>query len=231
MEYYVRYLKKIRKVSDSSVKHYTQALRKISQMLVEKGKIKDSIYEVNNIDELRIIKEFIIREPDFALLDTTGHRMYSVGLNNYIKFAEGEELRGKTEALTNLDMIVPIAGKGEILIEKWIRSTIIKKQIFEIAEYKCEINPEHNTFIAQSSGKQYMEGHYAIPMKMQGKFNSSIDIYANVICLCPICHRQLHYGLTEDKKAMLYQIYDDRGERLARSGIKLSKNEFVGIAI
>ncbi len=23
----------------------------------------------------------------------------------------------------------------------------------------------------------------------------SLDVYANIICLCPICHRLLHYGL------------------------------------
>lgn len=34
LTYYIKYLKEIRKVSDSSVGHYTQALRKISNILV-----------------------------------------------------------------------------------------------------------------------------------------------------------------------------------------------------
>jgi len=38
MAYYVKYLKEIRKVSDSTVKHYQQALRYISDFLVKQKK-------------------------------------------------------------------------------------------------------------------------------------------------------------------------------------------------
>ena len=51
LTYYAEYLKKIRKVSDSTIKHYQQAMRYISKFLVERGKIKQSIYEVQNLDE------------------------------------------------------------------------------------------------------------------------------------------------------------------------------------
>ena len=40
LTYYAEYLKKIRKVSDSTIKHYQQAMRYISKFLVEKEKIK-----------------------------------------------------------------------------------------------------------------------------------------------------------------------------------------------
>ena len=54
--YYIKYLKEIRKVSDSTVKHYQEALRYISKYLVQKGKIKETIYEIQDKGELEIIK-------------------------------------------------------------------------------------------------------------------------------------------------------------------------------
>ena len=59
LTYYAEYHKKIRKVSDSTIKHYQQAMRYISKFLVEKEKIKQSIYEIQNLDELVIIKEYL----------------------------------------------------------------------------------------------------------------------------------------------------------------------------
>lgn len=49
MTYYIKYLKKIRKVSDSTVKHYQDALKYISKYLAGKNKIRRSIFEIQNI--------------------------------------------------------------------------------------------------------------------------------------------------------------------------------------
>lgn len=231
MQYYVRYLKEVRKLSDSSVGHYTQALRKISKMLVERNKIQETVYEIKDLNELQIVKEYIFQDPEFVALDTRGNRMYSAGMNNYMRFATGEELYGKQEEMTVMDIELPVGKKIVVQREEWNRSAIIKVQTLEAAEYKCEINPAHNTFIAKSTGKQYMEGHHAIPMNLQDKFDKSIDVYANVVCLCPICHRLIHYGLETEKKNLLNQIYETRIDRLVSSGIEISKNDFIELAM
>lgn len=231
MQYYVRYLKEVRKLSDSSVGHYTQALRKISKMLVERNKIQETVYEIKDLNELQIVKEYIFQDPEFVALDTRGNRMYSAGMNNYMRFATGEELYGKQEEMTVMDIELPVGKKIVVQREEWNRSAIIKVQTLEAAEYKCEINPAHNTFIAKSTGKQYMEGHHAIPMNLQDKFDKSIDVYANVVCLCPICHRLIHYGLETEKKNLLNQIYETRIDRLVSSGIEISRNDFIELAM
>lgn len=231
MQYYVRYLKEVRKLSDSSVGHYTQALRKISKMLVERNKIQETVYEIKDLNELQIVKEYIFQDPEFVALDTRGNRMYSAGMNNYMRFATGEELYGKQEEMTVMDIELPVGKKIVVQREEWNRSAIIKVQTLEAAEYKCEINPAHNTFIAKSTGKQYMEGHHAIPMNLQDKFDKSIDVYANVVCLCPICHRLIHYGLETERKNLLNQIYETRIDRLVSSGIEISKNDFIELAM
>lgn len=231
LQYFTKYLKEVRGVKDSSVSHYTQALNKISKMLKERELIENSIYELRDIGELTVIRDYLYSDPDFVLLDTNGNRMYSAGLNNYFRFASGEELFGRKEVLTRLDIELPIGEKVIVSHEEWKRSAIIKVQTLESSGYQCEINSKHETFIAKASGKQYMEGHHAIPMKYQDKFSKSIDIYANVVCLCPICHRMLHYGEDEIKVNILNQIYEKRKERLMKSGVKVSKSDFIQLAI
>lgn len=62
--------------------------------------------------------------------------------------------------------------------------------------------------------------------RQKDKFINSLDVYANVICLCPTCHRLLHYGVESEKKNVIDKIYYDRADRLAVCGIKIGKKEF-----
>lgn len=226
LTYYAEYLKKIRKVSDSTIKHYQQAMRYIAKFLVEKEKIKQSIYEIQNLDELVIIKEYLYSEPEFIELDTRGHRMYSAGFNNYFKFANGKGFENIHQQIGVMDIEIPATNKQLLVADTWRRSSIIKMQSIESAGYECEVNPTHVTFTAKSTGMPYMEGHHALPMKCQDRFKSSLDIYANIVCLCPTCHRLLHYGIASEKANVIDKIYYDRADRLAASGIKVGKNEF-----
>ena len=230
-EYYIKYLKEVRGVKDSTVKHYLDAINYISKYLAEQRKIESSVYEITDIGELEIIKTYLSTDASFRELDKRGHQMYSAGMNNYYKFATGESFVKKDEHVDVLDIALP--AKDIKKVEKNIasRSTIIKTQAIKSAKYECEIDETHKTFIAKSSGNPYMEGHHAIPMMKQQQFENSLDIYANVVCLCPICHRLLHYGMDSEKEILVKKIYFDRADRLANSGIKLSQDEFERMAI
>lgn len=231
LTYYIKYLKEIRKVSDSSVSHYTQALRKISSILVERGKIEESIYEIQDIGELEIIREYLFNDADFIELNQTGHQMYSSGLNNYYKFATGEGFSNIHKKIEILDGEMPIAEMSKREVISRPRSSIIKLQSIESAGYLCEYDNTHVTFTSKSTGHPYMEGHHALPMKYQDKFDYSLDIYANVVCLCPICHRLLHHGIESEKQVLVDKIYFERAERLAVSGIKISKEDFKQLVV
>lgn len=231
LQYYVKYLEQVRQVSDSSIKHYTQAINRISKFLREKGLIQNSIYELGDIEELENMRNYVYSDEEFIALDTRGNRMYSASLNNYYRFALGVGLFEKEDSLKSLDMALPIGEKTIITREEWRRSPIIKLQTIEAAGFMCEIDSKHSTFLSQSSGKQYMEGHHVIPMRYQDKFNQSIDVYANIVCLCPICHRLLHYGLNSEKGKVINQIYETRKERLGKSGIKICKSDFTELAM
>lgn len=230
-EYYTQYLKKIRGNSSSTVTHYLSALEVISSYLTQKQKIKRTIYEITNLKDLQIIKEELYQDPVFVDKDERGHRMYSAGLNNYYRFASGENFASIHDRLPLMDIVVPKGVQTSNTVESFNRSSIIKNQTIESAGYLCEINEHHQTFIAASTNHPYMEGHHAIPMKMQSKFKNSLDVYANIICLCPVCHRLLHYGLCDDKTELLKKIYFSRSDRLFHSGLSVSQSEFIDLAI
>lgn len=231
MMYYIKYLKEIRKVSDSSVKHYQDALRYISKYLVQKNMLQKSVYEIQDIGELEIIRAFLYSDEDFVALDRRGHRMYSAGFNNYYKFACGEGFTNIHQQIRVLDTEVPISEKHTTTQTTWKRSSIIKRQSVESAGYLCEIDSKHKTFTAKTTGYPYMEAHHILPMRIQDKFTKSLDVYANIICLCPICHRLLHYGIENEKETVLDKVYYERSERLATSGLKISRDDFKRIVI
>jgi 5-methylcytosine-specific restriction protein A len=156
------------------------------------------VYEIQDIGELEIIKAYLYSDPDFLALDKRGYQMYSAGFNNYFKLANGEGFANIHKQIKILDTEVPVPEKHTKIQTSWGRSSIIKIQTIESARYQCEINLEHYTFIARSTGHPYMEGHHVLPMKYQDKFDKSLDVYANIVCLCPICHRLLHYGVEFD---------------------------------
>lgn len=203
------------------------AIKLISKLLIENHKVENTVYEIKDIGDLEIIKDYLYHEPQFIDLDERGHRMYSAALNNYLKFAKGEEFSEIKDKVILLDGKIPVGEKETISSVRWKRSSIIKNQVIEMADYLCEMDKEHKTFISEKTKHSYMEGHHAIPMLLQEKFDSSLDIYANVVCLCPICHRLLHYGIKSEKQNLLSKIYAERGDRLANSGIRLSRDEFL----
>lgn len=229
-EYYARYLQTVRGLTMTSVRHYLDALNNISRRLLSKRLVQADIYEITDLDYLESVRDILYADPEFIELNERGKRMYSAGLNNYIRFASGEDytsLFGKMET-----MDIPLKPDAPVTVEQivWKRSNILRIQTLISADFKCEIDGRHETFIAEKTGKPYMESHHAIPMRQQPHFDNSLDVYANLVCLCPVCHRRIHYGIKSERIRMIEHIYHNRSERLAKSGIRLSQNEFIKVS-
>lgn len=90
------------------------------------------------------------------------------------------------------------------------------------ADFQCEFNPEHESFIKASDGMNYTEAHHLVPMAQQGLFKNSLDTPANIVSLCCTCHRCIHLGTDKAKKIMLFNLYNDRKEELKKTGIMLT---------
>jgi len=122
----------------------------------------------------------------------------------------------------------PVA-KPNVRIENgrksYVRNPDIKKIAIENADYCCEYNEEHKYFISKSTKQNYVEGHHLIPMEFQDEFDYSLDVEANIVSLCVVCHKMLHHGIHSDKNTIIETLYNQRKERLSLCKINISLGE------
>lgn len=102
------------------------------------------------------------------------------------------------------------------------RDANVAKNAVAAASYLCEIDKDHPYFISKKSKENYVEAHHLIPIYALDEFEKSIDVEANVISLCPSCHRKLHHAELEEITLLLEKLYYERKANLETCGIKLS---------
>ena len=106
--------------------------------------------------------------------------------------------------------------------EIYLTQRRIKETVFKENNYKCFFDKEHETFM-RINGTQYMEGHHIIPMKAQKDFEEkNIDRVENILCICPNCHRKVHFAIEDERKKTLYQIYESKINDLKKANLDLS---------
>ncbi|MCR5559435.1 MAG: HNH endonuclease, partial [Schwartzia sp.] len=193
--------------------------------------IKNDIYEVGSLEQLDFIWELLKKDKDFCEFNQRGHRMYSVGYKRYHEFIAGQDFSKYRERLSQLDVPMLSTNPTTIEYKVWKRSGILRTQVIAGTNYTCEMDANHASFLAESTHKPYMEAHHVIPLHLQENFENSLDVYANIICLCPICHRKIHFGIIEERRDMVDEIFENRKERLLNSGFELSKSEFERIVL
>ena len=99
------------------------------------------------------------------------------------------------------------------------RDKTVKIRALQRANYLCEIDNSHKTFISKSNGKPFMQGHHLIPLEYEYLFPYSLDVEANVVCLCSHCHDEIHYGV--NYKKLISKLYEERKEDLKKCGIEI----------
>lgn len=99
------------------------------------------------------------------------------------------------------------------------RNSELKKIAFQRENYTCELCGTTSTF-ENKNGDEYFEGHHLIMYNLssQIKYKYSLDTSDNIICLCPNCHRKIHYAdekiITDcitkliEKHKNLFEIYE-----------------------
>ena len=151
----------------------------------------------------------------------------------YIGASSEEEYQLSVEnIIKNNDLIS--YSKEKNLIQKqqktsflYLRDAKISAFAKQKALYKCEFNSEHETFISEISGKQYVEAHHLIPMKYQNKFSVSLDIPENIVALCPNCHRAIHYATFSIKEKLISFLYNKQISKLKENDINISLKELL----
>lgn len=82
-------------------------------------------------------------------------------------------------------------------------------------DFKCSVDVDHQSFISNSTQRQYMEAHHIIPFSYQPNFDLNLDREGNIASLCPNCHRRIHLGTDNDKIELLTIIYSKFKDRLS----------------
>lgn len=103
--------------------------------------------------------------------------------------------------------------KGEKIYprDKRISANALKR-----ANNTCEHVNSHKSFTRRNKNVKYMEPHHLIPLHMHEEFEKSLDVEANIVCLCSNCHNQIHYG---DSRKIIEHLWTLRGSELAAAGI------------
>ena len=108
--------------------------------------------------------------------------------------------------------------------QKFKRNPIFSKNAIQYANYRCEFDGTHKYFTSFRTGQNYVEAHHLIPVEFQDQFEKSIDVEANIVSLCPVCHKKVHHGVMEDKKQILIELFFNRRERLKQCGLNISED-------
>lgn len=223
---------------------YSLYLRRLYIIITEVNQFKhlkiDDLEFVNILKQMKDTKEF----KKYNIIE---NYFPSATINSYIRFFN-QKLLHEDDFLEIADYNNPFSLKEnrleneflknqpvpkEIKPEKFIetvnhlRSAKEKNHALYRANWKCEYNSDHTTFLNKYNNKQYLEAHHLIPIGYQPNYEYSLDIFTNIIILCPRCHRFIHYGRNEGVKKMLQYFYEDREEELKMSNIIISFNELL----
>lgn len=142
----------------------------------------------------KIYLDFISKYSDFKTI-----REIDLDDDNLVT---SEDICDEDTLLINKELLFKKEGK----IFRYNRDISKAKKVIIDANYKCTLNPNHESFITKND-KIYMEAHHLIPICMQELYDVNIDVEANILCLCSCCHRKLHFGKNiEDDLKILYNM-------------------------
>lgn len=233
-EKFVQYMENNSGRSKSTINKYASAIATMSRELIEYGARSVDIYNVVDSTEIDKIKEQYLAIDDLRAKDERGNRMYTSSLIWYKKYLEELDLTDLVKDTENEYLIVyGKKVKGEFTIsegtKQWKRDRSVVDRSIEFSNNKCEYDNKHEYFISNKSRKNYVEGHHLIPMKYQDNFEYSLDVEANVVSLCVVCHKILHLGIIEDKIKILSKLYELRKDLLSLSGLEISLEELIDL--
>lgn len=101
------------------------------------------------------------------------------------------------------------------------RNERTKRIALNNARNKCANTSCTHELFVKRNGEFYLEVHHLIPISAYKDFpNVNIDIPENTVCLCPSCHREIHFG--ENARELIVSLYNSRKASLEAKGILLA---------
>lgn len=125
------------------------------------------------------------------------------------------------------DRSLPVPPKSAASRSGYVRNVNFAALALKRANFKCEIDPNHETFLARARKHQYVEAHHLVPISKQEYFKVSLDVPANIVALCATCHKLLHHGRIIDKRDYLLRLLAARQGRLQEIEILLDSEQLL----
>ena len=233
-------------ISENTIYKYVRAVGTMSNDISKHKKINIDIYNVKIPKEIDSIKNIYLDIDELRDKDKRGNRMYTSALKWYKKFLEAEKENAnyidklskekeeyvfEESSTYGLKYEKKIKGKHYIKEGQkyWKRDRKVVNNVLKEMDYTCEENKEHCYFKSKATGENYVEGHHLVPMEFQDDFECSLDVEANVVSLCVVCHKKLHLASIEDKKEILEKLYKSREANLKKSGIQITLQELINL--
>lgn len=120
--------------------------------------------------------------------------------------------------------VEPKIEKNERIVGTYKRNKQVAFNAISINGCQCDIDPSHKLFFKQDNTK-YIEVHHIIPMSAQRDFSIPLDREENIACLCPSCHREIHYG--RNKRKMVEKLLSEKEEKLKNVGLEISIEKLI----
>ena len=197
-------------------------------------------------DTYLVYKNFI-NQPSMRQFNTDKHNYYSATVSCYFRFIS--QYQQAKEAIEDMELNLKLVDyveeesaeyhesrapkvlakpvkKGQTLV--YPRDIRVSYAAKVKANWQCEFNYHHATFITPADNRPYMEAHHLIPMATQPYFKYSIDFVDNVVCLCPNCHRRIHCACRDEKAEIIDHLYATRKDYYADYKIEVDQKKLYG---
>ncbi|SFC72983.1 MrcB family domain-containing protein [Massilia yuzhufengensis] len=122
---------------------------------------------------------------------------------------------------------IDIPSPANQTTSRYSRSPIVAAAAIQAAQFACEIDASHRTFMSRARQQRYVEAHHLIPISQQPRFSASLDVVANIVSLCATCHRLLHYGANNERRSLLISLFKRRKQLLRNQDLQIHPDDFL----
>lgn len=201
----------------------------------ELGAIASFVYQVENLpseqdfsrDYIKLLlayeQLFNLAGPNLMSLQALSDAEFQKEVEGVLVADELDLLNESSEPELKPNQLPSVVGV------KYKRDVKKSRKAIKKANFSCEFNGSHESFVSGVTGKMYVEAHHLIPMSQQEFYENSLDIVANIVALCPNCHRLIHHGTFEDRARLIKLIYPQRIEAILKKGIQINISDLLKI--
>ena len=115
------------------------------------------------------------------------------------------------------DLILDHSAKGI-----YPRDKAVTANALILADFQCEVDSTHPSFIRRTLNANYTEAHHLVPLENHEEFRYSLDVEENVVSLCSNCHNCIHYGANSEREILIQTLYEKRNDMLKKVGIDIT---------